>query len=236
MTVFRKLSLRQPGVSHEILAALEPEIFNEETAEHDEEELMYLVCRLLKIRKDTRLPSITHNVPHEVPALIAALSQHYRTKGGLPFHLKSLAALLKGYFVSPDEDGKTLVCTVDTKEKKTVLGFEYADELEVVNSLDVQTELRVTTNGRTASVDSVAQEFSDDGVEMPQLLADWKGDLFGEKLPETTPQKRKAEHSPSPPAASNAFASKSSVLVGAALRRKVSQPNLDDASLKKEKK
>ena len=222
-------------MSHEILAALEPEVFNEETEEHDEEELMYLVCRLLKIRKDTRMPSITHNVPHEVPALIAALSQHYRTLGGLPAHLNSLEALLKGYFVTL-EDKKTLVCTEDTKVKKTELRFEYADELEVVNSLDVLTEVRVTTKGRTASVDSVAQEFEDDRVELPQLLADWKGDLFGLKQPETTPQKRKAEHSPSPPAASNAFASKSSVLVGAALRRKVSQQNLDDGSLKKEKK
>ena len=236
MTVFRKLSLRQPGVSHEILAALEPQIFNAETEEHDEEELMYLVCRLLKVRKDTRLPSITHSVPHEVPALIAALSQHYQAKGGLPAHLKSLQALLKGYF-APLEDGKSLVCTEDTKEKKTELRFEYADELEIVNCLDVNTDVRVTTKGRTAIVDSVAQEFSDEGVEMPQLLADWKGALFGEKLPETTPQKRKAEHSPSPPAAaSSAFASKSSVLVGAALRRKVSQRNLDDGTPRTEQR
>ena len=107
---------------------------------------------------------------------------------------------------------------------------------EIVNCMDIDTEVRVTTKGRVTTVDSMAQEFGDAGVSLPPRVADWQGALFGEKKAETTPQKRKAEESGSSLASCNAFASKSTVLVGEALRRKVTQQKNDKASPKKERK
>ena len=112
----RTLSLRQPRVSQYILAELEPTIFTDEAIEEvSEEQLMYIVCRLLGVRKDTLLPTVSHPVESTVPALIAALSQHYQANGVLPENMKSLEALLKGYFEAIDSE-KTIVCLVDTKK------------------------------------------------------------------------------------------------------------------------
>ena len=98
LTECRTLSLRQPKLSEEILAAFEPTIFADEAVDGvSEEQLMYTVCRLLGVRKDTLLPTTSHPVESTVPALIAALSQHYQTNGVLPENMKSLDALLKGY-------------------------------------------------------------------------------------------------------------------------------------------
>ena len=192
------------------------------------------MCRLVKVRKETLLPSATHDVEHTVEALIAALSQHYQIIGKLPTDLRSLDALLKGYFRLMAEE-KNIVCSLDTAEEKTELEFEYAGKFEIVNCMDIDTEVRVTTKGRVTTVDSMAQEFGDAGVSLPPRVADWQGALFGEKKAERTPQKRKAEDSASSPSSCNWFASKSTVLVGEALRRKVSR-NLNEASPKKEQK
>ena len=117
--------------------------------------------------------------------------------------------------------------------RKTELEFEYADEIEIVNCMDITTEVRVTTKGRVTTVDSMAQEFGDAGISLPPLLADWKGAIFGEKKPEITPKKRKADETWSFPASANAFASKSTVAVSEALRRNVTQEKIDKWSPKK---
>ena len=75
------------------------------------------VCRLVKVRKETLVPSATHDVEHTVEALIAALSQHYQIIGKLPTDLRSLDALLKGYFRLTAEE-KKIVCSLDTAEEK----------------------------------------------------------------------------------------------------------------------
>jgi hypothetical protein len=77
-------------------------------------------------------------------------------------------------------------------------------------------------------IDSCAQEFIDQGVRLPTLEADWKGELFGTRRPVSTPEKRKSSQvaSPSPP--ENVFASKSSVMLGDALRRKLHKGSPDE--------
>ena len=220
----RTLSLRQPKLSEEILAKFEPTIFTDEAVDGvSEEQLMYIVCRLLRVRKDTLLPTTSHPVESTVPALIAALSQHYLNNGQLP-EGTTLEELLKGYF-EVIEGEKKIVCLVDTKETNTEIQFEYADEVEIVNVLDIGTAVHVITRGRTTTIESVAQEFGDAGVLIPPLVVEWQGDLFGERKPDKTPEKRPrtSGNMEAAGSTSSAFASKSSVLVGEALRRKVRQ-------------
>ena len=221
----RTLSFRQPKLSQDILATLEPTIFTDEAVEQvSEEQLMYIVCRLLGARKDTLLPTATHPVESTVPALIAALSQHYQTNGVLPENMRSLEELLKGYFEAIDSE-KKIVCLVDTKDVNTEIQFEYADEVEIVNVMDIGTAVLVKTKGRTTTIDSVAQEFGDEGVWFPPLVVAWKGALFGVRNPDKTPEKRPrtAEKIEATGSACSVFATKSSMLVGEALRRKVNQ-------------
>ena len=91
--------------------------------------------------------------------------------------------------------------------------------------MDIGTAVHVKTMGRTTTIDSVAQEFGDAGVLIPPLVVEWKGALFGVRRPDKTPEKRPrtAGNIEATGSASSAFASKSSMLVGEALRRKVKQ-------------
>jgi hypothetical protein len=75
------------------------------------------------------------------------------------------------------------------------------------------------------------QEFKDANVELPGLEVEWQGELFGEKKAVKTPEKRKSIDKDSSSQADNVFASKSSVMLGDALRRKLAKkaPEKKDA-------
>ena len=84
-------------MSQDILAALEPTIFTDAAINDvSEEQLMYIVCRLLKLRKETVLPTISHVVENTVSALTAALSQHYQANGVLPPNMRSMEKIAEG--------------------------------------------------------------------------------------------------------------------------------------------
>ena len=209
---------------HKFLAGLEPEIFNDDagTKDIDEQEQMYFLCRLLGVQKGSLLPTLTHEIDVCSDVILAALSQHYEATGGLTGP-KTLANLRKGYY-EHTENGKDIVCTLDTKDEKTKIVLGHADSVEIQLPLDVTTEIEVVTHGRSMKIDSIMEEFLQADIALPALEVEWKGALFGNKRPMKTPEKRKAAKD-SPPAASgadpNAFASKSSVMLQDALRRKM---------------
>ena len=97
-----------------------------------------------------------------------------------------------GYY-SKGDGGKTILCVLDEAEEKTTLDFEYADELQIENPLDIMTEVKLTTRGRETRVDSCQMEFEAVPTvkNMPTLVVEWKGSLFGEKKAVTTPTKKK---------------------------------------------
>ena len=107
-----------------------------------------------------------------------------------------------------NSDSKKNTCPVDPNDEKPELAFDYADEAEIKQPLDVTALLIATTGGRQMKIDTCAQEFRDREVPLPELEVDWKGEVSGETQVAPTPQKRKASEveSLSPPA-SNAFAS-----------------------------
>lgn len=215
---------------HKILLKLEPTLFqDEETQKISEEVLTYFLCRLVGAQKNTLLPTLTHEVEATVESLTAALSQHYTAIGGL-VGPKTLENLRQGYFTK-GEDGKTVTCTLDQKEEKTKLNFDYADEVIIAEPMDVGTMLCVSTNGRDMKIDCLGQEFKDANVELPGLEVEWQGELFGAKKAVRTPEKRKSIDKDSSSQASNVFASKSSVMLGDALRRKLARkaPEKKDA-------
>ena len=84
---------------------------------------------------------------------------------------------------------RLLLQNADDKVKVT---FEYAEQpVVIVNPLDVTTIVKVFAGGRETTVDTLAKEFEDAGVEMPQLEIDWKGDLAAKKKEFVTPTKKK---------------------------------------------
>lgn len=135
---------------------------------------------------------------------------------------------MKGYY---EVDGKDIICLVDEKEDKTRLSFDYADAIEIVNPNDVETVVKVTIGERVTTVDSIHVEFRGAGVNLPTGEVEWTGSLFGERKPERTPD-AKRKSSPSPPAAKSSmlpFASKESLLLGQALRKKLKVDESDSA-------
>ena len=208
---------------------LEPQLFdNEEAKKADVDTQVFWLCRMLKCLRTSQLPTVTHEIPRTVEGLGAALSQHYVATGGLVGQ-KTLANLKAGYYVK-DETNLNIVCTEDTKENKTKITLEHCSEVGILNPLDVETELRVVTGGHQMKIDTMAAEFRTAGVALPELEVDWQGALFGtKKAPvNSTPQKRKASTADSPSSGGqnadpSAFASKSGVMLGEALRRKMTK-------------
>ena len=81
--------IRQSGVVMQIVEAIDPELAEDFFArEAPEEEAMEWLCFKLKVQFASLLPHVTHSVEDTVPALIAALSQHYE-QIGKPFHGKN---------------------------------------------------------------------------------------------------------------------------------------------------
>jgi hypothetical protein len=216
-----------PDVVHQVLRTLEPSLFdNEATKQIDGMTLVFYVCRLLDCKANTILPCFTHEVEPTVQALLAALSQHYQATGGLPAP-KTLENLNAGYYCK-DETGKSIVCTIDTKEQKTKIVLDHVNEIDIENCLDVDTDVRVVTNGIAMQLGSIKSVFEGEGVNLPTLGVEWKGELFGAKKPEPparTPPKRKGAPADTSPASGSAdpsaFASTGTVLLSEALRRKV---------------
>ena len=210
---------RQPGAAFTILSKIKPTIYTDDMEELPEEELMFHVCRLLRCRKNTPLPTETHSVPATVEQLAEACKQHYESVGDEdpPVNLERLRA---GYY-NKGENGKRILCVLDEGEDKTSLDSDYADDVQIENPLDIMTEIKITTKGRETKVDSVQLEFEQVPTvrNMPALLVEWNGALFGAKKAVTTPQK-KGSIDPSPTASSNSpFISKAGANLSQALRK-----------------
>ncbi len=221
---------RQPGLSAKILEALGSTAYKGIHEKGTEEELMYWVCRLLDVRKGALLPTETHQVKGLVDTLVAALSQHYETKKPVGAVAPDLDALKAGYYFLDRLENK-ITCVLDKAEDKCVVHLDYADKVEILNALDVGTAVRVTVKGRVTMIDSISQEFGDHGVEMPSDEPQWLGALFGEaKQLVATPQKRKSESMSPSPKEGNPFQTKSSVMLGAALRQKIKRARSDPNS------
>ena len=162
---------------------------------------MFIVCRAVNARKDSFLPTQTLNIEHTVEALISAISQQYKELD-FPIRGKTLQVLLKGYFEVGGDGGKTVtsphqVIAPGSANQKVQVGFEYAEQpVVIVNPLDVTTIVKVFAGGRETTVDTLAQEFEDAGVEMPKLEIDWKGDMGAKKREFVTPTKKKKETTP----------------------------------------
>jgi hypothetical protein len=197
-----KSNARQSGVAFQILQNLEESVFTEEVKEEvSEQEAMFMVCRAIHGRKDSLLPTVTHDIEATVESLISAISQHYK-ESGFPLRGKTLAELKKGYFEANDSGGKVVTTILDTTvdgeggadsqvQGKVALNFEYADEaVKIENPLDVTTRVTVKVGGRATSIDSLAQEFQDRGIDMPKTEVDWKGELAEKKKVPATPVKK----------------------------------------------
>jgi hypothetical protein len=140
------INARQPGVSFQTLQALEESVFTDGVKDRvSDEEAMFIVCRAIHARKDSLLPSLTHDIDHTIESLVSAISQHYK-EIGFPLRGKSLQELKKGYFEATDAEGKAVSMTIDKGtdgegKDKVVLNFEYADQgVTFENPLDVTTK------------------------------------------------------------------------------------------------
>ena len=130
-----------------------------------------------------------------------------------------------GYY-DKGEGGKTITCVLDESEDKKTLDFDYADELQIENPLDIMTEVKITTKGRVAYIDSVHVEFEGLATvkNMPQVDVDWKGDLFVKKEVVQPEKHRKADNSPATSPTAAAFISKSGANLSQALRENMLKP------------
>jgi len=136
-----------------------------------------------------------------------------------------------------DETGKNIVCTIDTKAQKIKVVVDHFDQVVIKNCLDVDTDVRTVSNGISMNLGSIAKMFEDDVVKLPTVEVEWKGELFGVKKPEPaalTPSKRKgapADTSPTSGGADlSAFASRGTVMLSEALRRKMKKSTAGSSS------
>ena len=179
------------------------------------------------------LPTETHQVEATVEKLTAAISQHYKGACGAQPGRITLAELERGYFALDDETSKVVYCTLDTREwkDKAKICFDYADKVEIVNPLDFHTAVKVHSGGRISTVENIGDELSEqvEALKKPVLQVEWKGPLCGEKKTTATPQKRKGPADDTQGQASATFASRSSVQLSEALRKRLkpmrSNPN-----------
>jgi len=218
--------LRQQGVALQLLMALDKEVFKADCTETDED-LTSMLLMKVQAQKQSCLPHVSHHVIGSVEATAAALSQHYE-QCNKPFHGKTIEELKKGYFQT-NEEGKGITCILDTNEIKTLVNFDYADAVAIKEPMDVTTMVEVTAGGRTSHVDSLMQEFLDAGVMVPSVEVEWKGELFGEKKPDQTPRKRKADAIEAT-SQQSPFLSRSAGALSTALRKKLKKGNSDPST------
>ena len=69
--------------------------------------------------------------------------------------------------------GKTITCALDTKADKTVVDFDYAEDIRVEKPLSVETDVIITVGGRESKVNSLAAEFTNAGVKLPTREVKW---------------------------------------------------------------
>lgn len=205
----------QPGAVTMILRGLEPTLFPELPAEQEGTQQWYtdkeidVLCFALRVKKDSPLPTMTHQIDETLDDLITALSQHYKALGS-PLKDKTSEQIMKGYFHKTGEDDSIGVCCVlDKNPKPVLLNFEWAQELEIVEPLNSDTKLIVKAHGRKTTVDDLQLEFEAAGIMMPTLQPEWLGLTFEAKdKPEeaATPSKgtkRQRSLEQSPPALSD---------------------------------
>ena len=154
---------------------LEPELCPEEPADDAWFKGMELdlLCFALRVHQEALLPTETHDMDTTIPALSAVINQQYRAMGS-PFaqepFLNEPERLLEGYF---PVSGKTITCALDTKADKTVVDFDYAEDIRVEKPLSVETDVIITVGGRESRVNSLASEFTSAGVILPTRDVKW---------------------------------------------------------------
>ena len=205
---------------------MEPELFPEEPADDAWFKGMELdlLCFALRVHQEALLPTETHGMDTTIPALSAVINQQYRAIGS-PFAqvpANEPARLLEGYF---PVSGKTITCALDTKADKTVVDFDYAEDIRVEKPLSVETDVIITVGGRESKVNSLAAEFTNAGVKLPTREAKWldKQLQLKEEIDATpTPAKKQRLSASSDGAPGESLASQpSSNVLSAALRRRL---------------
>ena len=157
-----------------LLHHLEPELFPEEPADDAWFKGMELdlLCFALRVHQEALLPTETHDMDTTISALSAVINQQYRAIGS-PFAqvpANEPERLLEGYF---PVSGKTITCALDTKADKTVVDFDYAEDIRVEKPLSVETDVIITVGGRESKVNSLASEFTNAGVKLPTRDVKW---------------------------------------------------------------
>ena len=168
------MQCRQKKVVNFLLHHLEPELFPEEPADDAWFKGMELdlLCFALRVHQEALLPTETHDMDTTIPALSAVINQQYRAIGS-PFAqvpANEPERLLEGYF---PVSGKTITCALDTKADKTVVDFDYAEDIRVEKPLSVETDVIITVGGRESRVNSLASEFTNAGVILPTRDVEW---------------------------------------------------------------
>ena len=126
-----------------LLHHIEPELFPEEPTDDAwfKGKELDLLCFALRVHQEALLPTETHDMDTTIPALSAVINQQYRAMGS-PFaqepFLNEPERLLEGYF---PVSGKTITCALDTKADKTVVDFDYAEDIRVEKPLSVETDV-----------------------------------------------------------------------------------------------
>ena len=157
-----------------LLHHLEPELFPEEPSDDAWFKGMELdlLCFALRVHQEALLPTETHDMDTTIPALSAVINQQYRAIGS-PFAqvpANEPERLLEGHF---PVSGKTITCALDTKADKTVVDFDYAEDIRVEKPLSVETDVIITVGGRESKVNSLAAEFTNAGVKLPTREVKW---------------------------------------------------------------
>ena len=169
------MQCRQKKVVSFLLHHLEPELFPEEPTDDAWFKGMELdlLCFALRVHQEALLPTETHDMDTTISALSAVINQQYRAMGS-PFaqepFLNEPERLLEGYF---PVSGKTITCALDTKADKTVVDFDYAEDIRVEKPLSVETDVIITVGGRESKVNSLAAEFTNAGVKLPTREVKW---------------------------------------------------------------
>lgn len=213
---------RQPGLAAEALKRLVPDQVEVLTKDLDDISLEHILCRMLGVERSAFLPTETHVMPNTVDALLAALSQHFQEQGHPEVTAEIIQILRKGWYEVND---KKITCTSDPKAEKTEVKFDSADSVALLNPLDLNTGVKLLIDGRTILVGSVAAEFAANGVTLPKGEPAWVGSLFATKKVEEKNKKEKRKQCGDKPdeavTPTSAFASKGSVMLSEALRKKL---------------
>ena len=132
----------------------------------------YVISVLLNVHPDSYMPHVLYDGMEDVDELIRISVIMYE---GLGKRLNgmSTARLEEGWWIL---ENKKISCILDKKETPTALDFSAFDDVDITDPFDCDTELVLTSHGRTSTVASLKDEIlgaAANGFSLPNPDDEW---------------------------------------------------------------